>query len=81
MERFDEQLGRAMHEVSKALNAPTQPKPLTTFRTSLTMYVGIVLLVVGIATAIHFHSWEWAVYGLLGMILVWGTIIFQGRRK
>jgi hypothetical protein len=46
-------------------------------RASLTIYLGIVALIVGCAAGVEFGSWRWPLYGLLGMLLAWCSLSIQ----
>lgn len=46
-------------------------------RSSLTIYLGLVAFILGLASGIELHSWRWPLFGLLGLILVWSSLLIQ----
>lgn len=44
-------------------------------RANLTIYLGLVVFIVGAASGIELNSWRWLLYGALGTFLIWGTLV------
>lgn len=44
-------------------------------RASLTIYLGLVAVIVGVATGVELHTWHWPFYGVLAALLIWSSLV------